>query len=244
MVHEKIMESSKTPPYFYRVDKTSGLLRSIETEFISIRNETKAPEMERYLRNQFKCYGISALLRKPITQKVSAPFKSLPAQEQDRFMRICWEKDQREWQYLAIDLYRKALSKSSVSRIEMTLDLIQHKSWWDTVDSLASNCFGKLLMMFPDEKEEFLQRCINSDYMWLNRTAIIHQLTYKQHTDTEWLIKSILPHINSKDFFIQKGIGWALRQYAKTDSNWVVSFVENHTCLSNLSKKEALKHIN
>ena len=118
-----------------------------------------------------------------------------------------------------------------------------NKSWWDTVDCIASEWLGPYFKMFPEKIQSVTLSWNTSSNKWLQRSSIMFQKAYKKNTDTELLVKYILHCSKSKDFFIQKAIGWALREYSKTDSEWVKQFV-NKNELATLSKREALKRIN
>ena len=121
--------------------------------------------------------------------------------------------------------------------------LITHKSWWDSVDSLAPYFAASILSMDKSHALKKSEEWIASGNLWLQRSAIIYQLKQKTKTDTEILEHNIMALIDHKDFFIRKAIGWALREYAKTNPEFTLDFVENHKdLLSNLSIREALKH--
>ena len=115
-------------------------------------------------------------------------------------------------------------------------------SWWDSVDTIAVKLVGAYFAEYPEEREKWIRKWIKSDNIWLNRTAIIFQLSYKNQLDIPFLVRAILPHTNSKEFFIQKAIGWAIRQYTKTNPKWVKDFVKSNT-LKPLSKREAFKYL-
>jgi 3-methyladenine DNA glycosylase AlkD len=121
--------------------------------------------------------------------------------------------------------------------------LILEKSWWDSVDFLATHAVGSLLERFPAHIRPVLETWIHDPNMWLNRSAIIAQILYRKNLDVDFLAMAILPHIPSKEFFLRKAIGWALRSHAARDPHWVHAFVEAHRAeLSGLSIREALKH--
>lgn len=122
--------------------------------------------------------------------------------------------------------------------------MITHNSWWDTVDMIAVHLVGGYLKQFPNEKEKLIEKWLKSSNMWLNRTAILFQLKYKENIDVYLLEKTIKANLNSNEFFINKAIGWMLREYTRTNSEWVINFVnEYENELSGLSKKEALRLI-
>ena len=148
----------------------------------------------------------------------------------------------REYQYFAQELfyqYRKQFKEEDLDLIEW---MIRNDSWWDTVDYIAANLVGHYLLTFPELRHEVTQRWIDSEHLWLRRSAILFQLKYKSKLD-EHLLSSIIHRlIPTKEFFINKAIGWILRSHARTNPSWVLKFV-NHTALSALSKREALKHL-
>lgn len=121
-------------------------------------------------------------------------------------------------------------------------ELITSKSWWDTVDTLAQKAVGKIARSFPDVIEENIEFWNDSDHLWLQRSAILFQLKYKEQTNEDLLYRYIITHSQSKEFFIQKAIGWALREYSKTNPDSVRQFMEKHP-LSKLSVREGSKYI-
>ena len=121
--------------------------------------------------------------------------------------------------------------------------LIVTKSWWDTVDSLAGGTVGFHFKRFPDVREKYLAKWRSSENFWLRRTTILFQLNYKEETDFDLLCDIIRENLGSKEFFINKAIGWALRQHARVDSKAVKKFVMTTKELNPLSRREALKHI-
>ncbi len=120
--------------------------------------------------------------------------------------------------------------------------MITHNSWWDSVDSTNSFVIGKYFLQFPEAIEPVTSKWNQSSNKWLQRMSILFQLIYKEKTNTTLLTEYIENTQLEEDFFIRKAIGWALRSYANTDAKWVIQFVKAHPQLSNLSKREALKH--
>ena len=162
----------------------------------------------------------------------------------DQFVKLMWENPHRELQYAAMDLMGKRTRKMDDAFLPFFEELILNKSWWDTVDWLAPNGSGKLFTRYPDQILPYTQRWNLSDNIWLVRSSLLFQLKYREQTDFELLKQYILQVAESKEFFIQKGAGWALRQYAKYNPNSVATFVNTHKSkLSNLTIREALKHI-
>ncbi len=161
--------------------------------------------------------------------------------EIDEIALDLWSLPQREFHYAAISLMErleKKLNKSSIKTLEF---MITHKSWWDTVDNI-SHIVGVHFRRFPDVKEKYLAKWRASKNIWLRRTAILFQLDYKKETDFDLLCEIIRENLGSDEFFINKAIGWALRQYAYTDAKAVKKFVKA-TELHPLSRREAMKHL-
>lgn len=158
------------------------------------------------------------------------------------FVFLLWDLPEREFQYLAVDYLldlKESLEKSDIDRIKQ---LIINKSWWDSVDSLASNIIGFLCAKYPELIKSHILSWAESGNIWIVRIAILFQLKYKENTNTELLDLIINKNSNSKEFFITKAIGWALREYSKTNKEWVKDFLEYHT-LQPLSVREASKYL-
>jgi 3-methyladenine DNA glycosylase AlkD len=218
------------------------IFKEISSSLIAESNPSKIAGMEAYMRNKFSFLGISSLNRKAIVKTLNLKSLSNNLDILIPLVDKLWQQPQREYQYLAIDLlikYRKLLQTEHIPSIKT---LIENKSWWDTVDMLAASVLGDILNRNPTNNQSIIETLSASSNFWLNRTAIICQLKFKDKTNVELLEMSILPHIESNEFFIQKSIGWALRQYSKTNPTYVIDFVNKHS-LKPLSKKEALKHI-
>jgi 3-methyladenine DNA glycosylase AlkD len=214
----------------------------LETDFRQQADRNIAINQEAYLQNQFELYGLPTPLRKEI-QKPFLLKENLPnKKELPHIITELWSKPQREFQYFAIDLNRKYLKKIEFQDIELFELMITNKSWWDTVDLIATNLVGAYFKLFPEQIIPVTKKWMNSDNMWLQRTCLIFQLKYKEEIDTDLLTDYILQLKDTKEFFINKAIGWILREYTRTNPEWVIDFVNKHE-LSNLSKREALKLI-
>lgn len=211
-------------------------------EALKHRNSAEAVRLSKYMRNQFDYIG----LRAPQMQEV---FKQhvktygLPAKEDlHEVITSLWELDEREMQisgaYL-LDLMKKQFTEEDLRLLEY---IITTKPWWDTVDHIAKKHFGYYLEKFPQQRQPIIDRWIASDNIWLIRSCILFQLGYKEKTDVAMLEDIISRTCHTKEFFINKAIGWALREYAKQDPEKVFEMT-NRFPLSNLSKREALKHI-
>ncbi|RJP46957.1 MAG: DNA alkylation repair protein [Anaerolineaceae bacterium] len=202
----------------------------------------QAAPMKKYMRDQFEYLGIKSPQFKELMKQHIAAHGLPPADELDSIARELWSLPQREFQYAATSLIgrmEKKLPKGFAPTFE---HLITHKSWWDTVDTLAGNPVGVHFQRFPDVSEKFLAKWRKSDNFWLRRTCILFQLNYNEETDFDLLCEIVRENLGSKEFFINKAIGWALRQYARTDPKAVKKFVKT-TDLHPLSRREAMKHL-
>jgi 3-methyladenine DNA glycosylase AlkD len=227
--------------YFSKMDKHTAL-KSLVSIFEQHSNKQEAPKMEAYMK------GISPFLgiKKPIRAAISKALQKEIIQDSEIdptiLMKSLWQKPYREFHYFAMEYAEKKKIYKNRESIELIEWLITEKSWWDTVDFLASHLAAKYFKEFPDQKQTIINRWILSDNMWLNRSAIIFQIFYKKDTDLDILIKANLQHEDSKEFFIRKAMGWALRQYAHEDPRFVKNFVSTNE-FSGLTVREALKHL-
>lgn len=214
---------------------------NIDEKMFEFKNEDDAIAMSSYMRNKFKFLGIKSLKRKEIFKEIFENFKNNKEIDKEFVVKF-FNKDYREFQYIAIDYLIKMKKYFLKDDIFFIKDLIITKSWWDTVDLIASNLLGQICKKYPSLIDEQIVFWINDDNMWIRRSSIIFQLRYKENTNLEILQKSIESNIDDNEFFIQKAIGWALREYSKTDYKWVLNFINNHN-FSKLSKREAEKYI-
>jgi 3-methyladenine DNA glycosylase AlkD len=209
--------------------------------YIETANPQNAAAMQKYMKDNFVYFGIKTPERKLIYKEFIA-LQGLPSYEElPEIIRSLWQQPEREYQYFAIELLEKFTKKFDNQIINLLEEMITQKSWWDSVDLLASHHVADYFKKYPENIQNITAQWMVSQNMWLQRTCIIFQLFYKKQTDTALLFEHIRCCADSKEFFIQKAIGWALRQYARTDSQMVLKFVEENT-LKPLSKREALKH--
>ena len=202
------------------------------------RNEDKAKAMSAYMKNLFPFLGVQAIERRAICNGFFKEKKKRPVDWV--FVQQCYEKWEREYQIIAIDYLLVVKDRLVESDIEKIKQLIITKSWWDSVDCINS-IVGYLCLKYSSVKSE-VRTWIYEENIWLKRIAIIHQLKYKEQTDEEFLSEAILKNNDSNEFFINKAIGWALRQYSKTNKTWVQQFLAQHE-LAKLSIREASKYL-
>lgn len=219
----------------------SRLFEELQLLFYSEQNQEKAEKMSAYMRNQFEFLGITSPQRKKLAKKIIQESKKNGTIDWN-FVQQCWESSYREFQYVAIDYLtscKKELTLKDIPKIKL---LAQSKSWWDTIDGL-DRLMGELAYQFPEVKQVLLGWSIDEDF-WLRRIAIDHQLLRKTQTDTVLLEQILVNNLNQTEFFINKAIGWSLRDYSKTNPEWVSNFIKKYRNeMSNLSIREASKYL-
>jgi len=206
-------------------------------------NPSKAVNMVKYLKNQFKCYGIKTPIRNEIQKVWFKQVKEANINHWDLSYNL-WAQDQREYQYVAIDYLKKTPAKLiNIEDDKLLEEIITTKSWWDSVDLIASNYVGKYFLKFPEQIEPVIGRWRKSDNMWLNRTCLIFQLKHKEKLDFELLIGLIEEFKSNQEFFIQKAIGWSLlRQHSKFDPEQVKTYLKT-AGLKGLALREESKYL-
>jgi 3-methyladenine DNA glycosylase AlkD len=207
--------------------------------FYALKNPENAHWMRQYMRNKYQFIGIKkpeqALVFKDIYKKFGK------AEDWYEVSSELFAMPEREFQYVAMAYLLKA-KNSWDSRVPLLVHRwVDENSWWDVVDVLGPKVLGLYFQRFPQERSEWIPLWMKSPNFWHQRLCILFQLDYKKNTDVTHLSTIILSLNTSKEFFIQKAIGWSLRQYARTDPEWVLNFVDNHPLMP-LSKREALKH--
>ncbi len=220
-----------------------NFITELETEFKANQHPENALPMAKYMKDLFPFFGIKTDERRAIFKSI---FKTHQAEINENARAISWElflKKERELQYCGIELLIKNLkNKYVIDDIIWIEKLLITNSWWDSVDTISKFILGDYLQQFPAEIPTVVSRFSNAENIWLNRSVILFQLGYKSQTDFNLLQSLCTKHSNSNEFFIRKAIGWALREYAKTDPEAVRGFVLQSN-LKPLSKKEALKNI-
>jgi len=204
------------------------------------RNEKLALPMAKYMKNKFPFLGIKTPERKKLFKDFIAE-NGYPTQENlNEIVLQLWELPEREFQYTAQGILVRFVKKLSLETIDLIENLLIRKSWWDTVDLLSSKIVGPHFTRYPQLRESFVTKWMHSKNIWLQRTCLLFQLNYKDRTDFQLLFSLIKELNGSKEFFINKAIGWILREYSKTDAESVIDFVESQK-LAPLSRREAYK---
>ena len=216
-------------------------LLDLISDFEENRNELLAESMEKYMQDKFRFLGVRGASRTEIYKKYFPEARKSKSIDWD-FIENCWNKEEREFQYVVV-YYLKAmqrfLKREDISRLKY---LIVTKSWWDTVDLLAK-VVGSLVIRIEGFDQIMLEWSKDSN-IWLKRVAILYQLSLKEKVDKQVLERILVNNLGDSEFFINKAIGWALRDYSKFNPEWVREFIEkNKNGMANLSLREASKYI-
>ncbi|MDD2495719.1 MAG: DNA alkylation repair protein [Tissierellia bacterium] len=208
--------------------------------FYKNRNEELSIPMAKYMKNKFPFLGIKTPERKELYKEFMKERKK-DTEVDWNFIHKCFDLPEREFQYLAISYMNAVKKLFTIDDMKRIKNLITLKSWWDTVDSI-SPIVGSICLEYTDSKEKVVDKWIFNENIWVKRVSILFQLNYKEKTDTEFLAKAIINNSSTSEFFINKAIGWALREYSKTNKQWVKEFINNNE-LSKLSVKEGSKYL-
>ena len=222
------------------------LVEAIQRELSAAADPVKAPAMKKYMKSTMPYLGVTVPTVRAIVRREARQRKFASTIALDATARILWDAaTYREHRYAATEL----TNVQSARRLQTPalLPLYQHMivsgAWWDHVDEVAHR-IGALLRSDPDGLRPVLESWSVSEDRWLRRTSVICQVGAKKLTDVDLLSAAVLANAGDRDFFLRKGIGWALRDYARTDPDWVRAFVATQAdILSPLSQREALKHL-
>jgi len=215
-------------------------LQPLKEAFEENANPSKAKQMKAYMRGQYEYFGIASPERRIIFAEHRKKFGLVPEAHTIEIVKTCWLAPEREYQYFAMEMLNKVSRRSKLETIQLYEFMITEKSWWDTIDYIAANLVGSYFKKYPELIHGKTAEWMDSGNIWLQRTCLIFQLKYKNQLDTELLESFILSLKDSKQFFIRKAIGWILREYSKSNPEYVKYFVKNNS-LSGLSRVEALK---
>jgi len=204
-------------------------------------DNARALDMSKYMKNKFEFFGVGASVRNEIWKPYFKEAKKTKKIDWD-FIEICFKHNKRECQYTAayyLKYMKKFLVEDDIPKLK---ELVLTKSWWDTVDIL-DKVIGSIIYNNKNLYSIILEWS-KDDNIWLRRVAIDHQLLRKENTDEQLLEKILINNLNHKEFFVNKAIGWALRDYSKTNPQWVRNFIEVHKeNMASLSIREASKYL-
>ncbi len=226
------------------MDQTADVyLKALAKEMAKRANTDLAIQQSKYLKSLFPFFGLKSPERKEVIRTFENAHGKVPLDEIERVAKLAYQYKEREMHYFAMELIVKNKKKLEAKNLNLVEWLVTHNAWWDTVELLAAHAVGMLNQKFTVLRSD-IDSWIEHENMWLRRSALLHQLGYKEKTDTDKLFAFCLNRAHEKEFFIRKAIGWALREYSKINPQAVEEFVHTHANLSGLSKREALKHIN
>lgn len=197
--------------------------------------------MEKYMKNHFPFVGVPNPERTKQTKAVIKQSKQIELVELLQTIDELYNRREREYKYVAIDLIQANYKRFTIKEMIQFVDYFKIDSWWETVDTLRVP-FGKFILLHPEETMTIFDLFNGNDDFWMRRVAITLQLSFKDKTDTSLLETAILPDLTTDEFFIQKAIGWALRDYSKTNPTWVRNFIQKNE-LSKLAVREGSKYL-
>lgn len=204
----------------------------------------KAGSMAAYMKTDMPFYGVATPQRRAILGELASRYPAQMRSDYEAVVRGLWRGEHREEKYLAIGYARSFPRFVTLSSIPLYRTMITQGAWWDFVDGIAIYLAGHVLMNQRTSLTPKMDAWTTSDDMWLRRTSIIAQLAHKADTDPTLLDDACTRNLPDPEFFIRKAIGWALREYAKTDPEWVVRYVGAHEDeMSSLTRREATKHL-
>lgn len=235
-----VAESQKLP--YSRKNYMNTYIQTLHLAFQEKANPEIAAGQKAYMRNQFEYFGIKSPEQKIVRREFIMKYGLPEITELETLIKESWLQPEREFQYFAMLLTDKFIKRTDENFIAVLEFMITTKAWWDTVDYIAAVLIGKHFKRFPEQIPAYTEKWMASGDFWLQRTALLFQLKYKQETDLGLLFNLIERLAHEDKFFIRKAIGWVLREYSKTDPEAVIRFVESHE-LKPLSRKEALKVI-
>jgi len=222
------------------------LVKAVRAGLAELADPAKAPAMQAYMKSAMPFRGVakperSALLKRVLADHILPDRVTFSA----TVLELWRIAEFREERYAAIDLsgYRAYRQWQDPDLVPVYEEMIVTGAWWDHVDEIAIRRIGPILRASRARMTPIMLAWAADDDLWRRRTAIICQVGAKEDTDTDLLTRAIEPAIAEPEFFLRKGIGWALRDHAKTAPDWVRCFVDDHPGLSGLSRREALKHI-
>jgi len=214
----------------------------IRRRFSEAGDPVRAEGQMRYMRNKYAYYGLKAPEWVAILKEVFAQYGMYEGKDLQTFAKQCFNAEYHEMFYTGLQMIEKRIKTQRKDFIDFLEKAIITGGWWDTVDWI-SKLVGIHFKRFPELQYTYAHKWISSDNIWLQRVAIIHQLLYKEKTDQKLLFEMILRRKESKEFFVQKGAGWALRQYSKTNARAVKNFIAKHPELQPLTRREGMKWV-
>lgn len=222
----------------------NDIVKQLQDLLNGVKDEKRAVQMAAYMKNKFEFFGVMAQPRREKFLKWRQMLPSdLDRSQAWQIVHECWEQAPREMQYCGIDWLQKWPKKSYMKNDIHELEFILiNKSWWDSIDPIATHLVANFALQYPQYFKEIAYEWELSTNFWLHRTLLIHQLKFKKLTNLPLLEHYIHTFKANNEFFIQKAIGWSLREVAKWNPDWVKNVVIQED-LKGLARREALKYI-
>lgn len=222
----------------------SALVAAVRQDLRAIAQLERAASMQAYMKSAMPFLGVPVPAVRRVTRTCATAQPVASEFELEAIVRELWdEAGFREERYAATAMLDVPSVRGLRNPAQLALlrDLIVDRAWWDHVDELAHRV-GELLRLFPDEVGPAVTAWQDGADLWLRRVSVIVQLGFRDTLDTDRLAAAIDANAARPEFWLRKAIGWALRDYARTDPEWVRTFVASRE-LSPLSRREALKHV-
>ncbi|ANN18552.1 DNA alkylation repair protein [Amycolatopsis orientalis] len=228
------------------MDVVKSLVSAVRNGLAGLADPEKATAMRAYMKSEMPFLGVQKPARAALLKSVFAHHLLPDEVTFSTAVLTLWrEAEFREERYAAIDLsgHRAYAHLQDSGLLGLYEEMIVTGAWWDHVDELAIRRVGPILRAEPETVAPLMLTWAYDEDRWRRRTSVICQIGAKDATDTDLLTRAVEANLDDRDFFLRKGIGWALRAYAKTEPDWVRAFVAAHPALSPLSRREALKHL-
>lgn len=228
-----------------------ALVERIRTGLASAGDAERAVGQQAYMKSSLPYYGLTSPELRRIVDPLLRQHAPADRQTWEATVRALWDgaTHREEWYAaLALAQHRSARPWQDPAALDLYRHLVVTGAWWDVVDEIASRLVGPILVSHTEEVTPVMDAWAAEDDLWLRRVAILSQLKRREGTDTALLERCVMANLEEsrfgREFFCRKAIGWALREYAKTDPAWVLGLIERHgAAMSGLTVREATKHL-
>jgi 3-methyladenine DNA glycosylase AlkD len=228
-----------------RADRT--LVERVRTDLRTAGDPSRAAAQQAYMKSAMPFHGLGAPELRRLLRPHLAAYSPSDRAEWEATVRLLWDgATHREERYAALALARHRVARAwrDVGSLDLCRHLVVTGAWWDLVDDVASHLVGDVLRRHRAAATPVVRSWATDDDLWLRRTAVLAQLGHRADTDLVLLTHAIESNLDDRSFWLRKTIGWALREYARTDPDWVRTSVDVWgDRLSELSRREALKHL-
>ncbi|MCH8983644.1 MAG: DNA alkylation repair protein [Acidobacteria bacterium] len=223
---------------------TDAACRYVSAELAAAANQEKASGMQAYMKTEMPFYGVQKPARKMIMRRLKDEFAPSSLDEYESLVLALWDLPHREEKYLALAVGVESRQFHTPASLPLYRRLMVEGAWWDFVDEVSTRMVREVVRDYPEPAWAVVDQWIDDEVMWLRRSAIICQVGIKERTDADRLFSFCRQRAFEEEFFIRKAIGWALREYSKTNPEAVAAFaIEYREELSGLSFREATRHI-